>query len=38
MGVIGIVVAVVVGLVLVLLCILGTWKKVPADKAAIVTG
>ena len=38
MGVIGIVVAIVVGLVLVLLCVLGTWKKVPADKAAIVTG
>ena len=38
MGAIGIILAVVVGIVLLLLCILGTWKKVPADKAAIVTG
>lgn len=38
MGAVGIIVAIVVGLVLVLLCVLGTWKKVPADKAAIVTG
>lgn len=28
MGAIGIVIAIVVGLMLVLLCILGTWKKV----------
>ena len=32
---IGIVAAAVV---LILICILSTWKKVPADKAAIVTG
>lgn len=32
---VGIIVAIVV---LVLVCILSTWRKVPADKAAIVTG
>jgi len=29
---------VVVGIILILVCILSTWKKVPADKAAIITG
>ena len=31
----GIIAAVVI---LILICILSTWRKVPADKAAIVTG
>ena len=35
LGVVGIVVLVVI---LVVACILLTWKKVPADKAAIITG
>lgn len=29
---------ILVGVVLIIACILATWKKVPADKAAIVTG
>ena len=29
---------VAVAVVLILICILSTWRKVPADKAAIVTG
>ena len=32
---VGIIAAVVI---LILICILSTWRKVPADKAAIVTG
>ena len=35
LGTVGIVVLVVI---LVMVCILLTWKKVPADKAAIITG
>ena len=35
LGTVGII---VIALVLILICILSTWKKVPADKAAIVTG
>ena len=35
LGTVGII---VIALVIILICILSTWKKVPADKAAIVTG
>lgn len=32
------IILVVVGVIFIVACILGTWKKVPADKAAIITG
>lgn len=37
-GPIGVIGAIILGLLLIIICILGTWKKVPNDHAAVVVG